>query len=136
MQAHLGQALLNLGLVPQELAQDEFRLNEASGEFCPHHVSHYLGLDVHDTSLISRNIPLEKGMVITVEPGIYIPKNTKSPFLSKVPQSFRGIGVRIEDDILITRKGQELSCEILSHGTPRHINEVEDLVNSQCYHLL
>jgi len=52
--------------------------------------------------------------------------------LSKVPNSFRGIGVRIEDDILITRKGRELSCEILSNGSPRQIGDIEDLVNSQC----
>lgn len=38
-------------------------------DFCPHHVSHYLGMDVHDTGLIPRNIPLQPGMVITVEPG-------------------------------------------------------------------
>ena len=139
MQALIGEHLLNLGLIPQELAHDEFRLSEASGEFCPHHVSHYLGLDVHDTSLISRNIPLEEGMVITVEPGIYIPKNptgSANRYLSKVPSNFRGIGVRIEDDILITRKGKDLSCEILSSGTPRQISDIEELVNSQCHHRL
>ena len=51
MQAALGQHLLNIGLIPSELANDSFRLNEAASEFCPHHVSHYLGLDVHDTAL-------------------------------------------------------------------------------------
>jgi hypothetical protein len=42
---------------------------QAAYSFCPHHVSHYLGMDVHDTALIPRSVPLEPGMVITVEPG-------------------------------------------------------------------
>ena len=67
----LGEHLLDLGIITHEISRDEARLNAACSEFCPHHVSHYLGLDVHDTALISRNIPLEEGMIITMEPGIY-----------------------------------------------------------------
>jgi Xaa-Pro aminopeptidase len=46
-----------------------FGVVQAAYSFCPHHVSHYLGMDVHDTALIPRSVPLEPGMVITVEPG-------------------------------------------------------------------
>ena len=45
---------------------------QAASEFCPHHVGHYLGMDTHDTHLVSRGLGLHPGMVVTVEPGIYI----------------------------------------------------------------
>lgn len=45
---------------------------QAAYQLCPHHVSHYLGMDIHDTPCINRNIPIEPGMVITIEPGKYI----------------------------------------------------------------
>ena len=73
-----------------------------------HNVSHHLGLDVHD--IISRERVLEAGMVVTVEPGIYIPE--------------WNIGLRIEDDVLITEDG----CEILSAGVPREAEEIEALI--------
>jgi len=69
-----------------------------------HKVSHHMGLDVHDVSV--REMPLEAGMVITVEPGIYIPQ--------------WGIGFRIEDDVLVTDKG----CEVLSSFIPRESDEI------------
>ncbi|MFA7205126.1 MAG: Xaa-Pro peptidase family protein [Saccharofermentanales bacterium] len=73
-----------------------------------HNVSHHLGLDVHD--IVSRECVLEAGMVITVEPGIYIPEwNT---------------GLRIEDDVLVTEDG----CEILSAEIPREAREIEELI--------
>jgi len=136
MQEALGRHLLNIGLLPEDLANDSFKLNEAASEFCPHHVSHYLGMDVHDTALISRNIKLQAGMVITVEPGIYIPRSPRhnNKYLSKVPDQFKGIGVRIEDDVLITSastdRSGKLSCEILSKSSPTCVEEIENLVNS------
>lgn len=90
-------------------------------KFCQHHVSHYLGMDVHDTPLISRSINLVPGMVCTVEPGIYIPYDRKD-----VPTEFRGIGVRIEDDVLI-KNG---SVEILTNKCVKEINELIALINS------
>ena len=132
MLKNLGARLLDIGLITDEIARDETKLNAAVCEFCPHHVSHYLGLDVHDTALVSRNIPLREGMVITVEPGIYIPKNPplNSTYLAKVPAHFRGIGVRIEDDILIKNgPGSSLSCEVLSKDCPKSVSDIEDLVN-------
>ena len=85
-----------------------------------HGTSHHLGMDVHDCGQARRESyrdgHLKAGMVITVEPGIYF----KSTDLL-VPEELRGIGVRIEDDVLIT-DGQ---CEILSSGLPREADEVE-----------
>ena len=95
-----------------------FRL---AGEYCPHHVAHYLGMDVHDTPTILRSEPLRPGMIITVEPGLYISKNDP-----KVPPEFRGIGVRIEDDVLITASGPE----VLSAGVPKSVQDIEELVLS------
>ena len=81
-----------------------------------------MGLDVHDVSpyksLDSKELLLKPGMVMTIEPGIYIDKDDKS-----VPKKYRGIGIRIEDDILVTKDGYEnLSREII-----KEISEIESL---------
>ncbi len=73
--------------------------------FCPHRTSHWIGMDVHDVGLYYLNDKprtLEPGMVFTIEPGIYIPANAEN-----VPDMYRGIGIRIEDDILVTASGHE-----------------------------
>lgn len=100
----LGLYLQEIGLVQKGLVGME--LAKAAYTFCPHHVSHYLGMDVHDTSTVSRSIHLQPGMVCTVEPGVYIARDRKD-----VPEEFRGIGIRIEDDVLIT---SDNSVEILT----------------------
>ncbi|KZC07833.1 putative Xaa-Pro aminopeptidase 3 [Dufourea novaeangliae] len=64
----LGKRLQEIGLIPKHLSGD--KLLAAAYIYCPHHVSHYLGMDVHDTGKISRNIKLQPGMIVTVEPGI------------------------------------------------------------------
>ncbi len=69
-----------------------------------HGLSHWLGLDVHDVGhygSAERTRVLEPGMVLTVEPGLYIAPD------AKVPECYRGIGIRIEDDIVITENGHE-----------------------------
>ncbi|XP_021937310.1 probable Xaa-Pro aminopeptidase 3 isoform X2 [Zootermopsis nevadensis] len=66
----LGQHLQELGVLSSRATEEE--LSRAAYSFCPHHVSHYLGMDVHDTALIPRSVPLEPGMVITIEPGKFI----------------------------------------------------------------
>ena len=89
---------------------------------CPHGTSHWLGLDVHDCSAAqSGDEPhaLAPGMALTVEPGIYIPPQQRS-----VAAKWRGIGVRIEDDVLITADG----AEVLTEDAPKDIVEIERLM--------
>jgi len=89
-------------------------------QFFPHSTGHWLGMDVHDPCPYSEengdSIKLKAGMILTVEPGIYIQEYDKT-----VPKNFKGIGVRIEDDILITEKGPE----IITEGLPRYAEETE-----------
>jgi Xaa-Pro aminopeptidase len=90
-----------------------------------HGTSHWLGLDVHDIGTIGtrsqylKTIPLKPGMVFTVEPGLYFHPDDK-----RLPKRYRGIGVRIEDDVLITKSG----CEVISKGVPKNIQEIEVLM--------
>uniref|UniRef100_A0A182Q3P5 Aminopeptidase P N-terminal domain-containing protein n=1 Tax=Anopheles farauti TaxID=69004 RepID=A0A182Q3P5_9DIPT len=121
MCAKIGKYLQEIKLIPAGLSGLE--LSRAAYKFCPHHVSHYLGMDVHDTPLISRNMQLQPGMVCTVEPGIYIPKDK-----TDVPAEFRGIGIRIEDDVLI-RPGKEI--EVLSKDCAKDLQAIEALVSGR-----
>lgn len=84
-----------------------------------HSLSHWLGADTHDTHLMGHERLLQPGHCITVEPGCYIPDEPEYG-------AFRGIGVRIEDDVLVTEDG----CEVLSSGVPCAPHEVEELVGS------
>ncbi|KAF7268794.1 xaa-Pro aminopeptidase 3 [Rhynchophorus ferrugineus] len=112
----LGRKLQEIGIVGVQ-PSDNY-IMKAAYQLCPHHVSHYLGMDVHDTPSISRNIKIEPGMVITIEPGIYISEK------SSVPKQYHGIGVRIEDDVLITVNGPV----VLSRKCPKEIDEIESIV--------
>lgn len=115
MQSLLAKHLQAVGLIDKEAQYLSARVHE----FCPHHVSHYLGMDVHDCSRSNKKRPLESGMVITVEPGVYIPNHK-----SNVDSSWWGLGCRIEDDILITESG----VEILSSGCPKHVDDINNLI--------
>ena len=102
-------SLIELGLI---------KSNEESWKYFPHGTSHYLGLDVHDAGLYGA---FEPNMVITVEPGIYIPEG------SDCDEKWWGIAVRIEDDILITENGPiNLSAE-----APRKSEEIEKLMKEK-----
>jgi Xaa-Pro aminopeptidase len=103
--------IINKGLVKLGIIRSE---NQAHNYF-PHGVSHHIGLDVHDRGSYQK---FEENMVITVEPGIYIPEG------SPCDKKWWGIGVRIEDDVLITNDGYEL----LSHLAPRTVDEIENLM--------
>ena len=113
----LAQGLIDLKIIGGTL---EDCLEEQSYKrFTIHNTSHWLGLDVHDCGeyyLDGNSRPLEAGMVMTVEPGLYF-----SPTDEMVPEQFRGIGVRIEDDVHITKEGPQ----ILSEGVPKEIEDVE-----------
>lgn len=88
-----------------------------------HSTGHWLGIDVHDVGAYYKEPgaarPLEPGMVFTVEPGLYFP-----PDAPNVPERWKGIGVRIEDDLLVTPTG----CEVLSKDAPKEPHEIEAIV--------
>jgi Xaa-Pro aminopeptidase len=88
-----------------------------------HGTSHWLGLDVHDVCGLEKKagkaLPLAPGMVITVEPGLYLPKDDKL-----VPKRYRGIGIRIEDDVVITADG----CEVITSSVPKTVEDIENLM--------
>lgn len=75
----LGSRLQEEGLIPKNLSGN--KLLAAAYTYCPHHVSHYLGMDVHDTPQISRSIRIEPGMIVTVEPGLYFSNKRGLDFL-------------------------------------------------------
>ncbi|MFT3742306.1 MAG: Xaa-Pro aminopeptidase [Gammaproteobacteria bacterium] len=114
------EGLLNLGLLQGKLA--DLIKTQACKTFYLHSIGHWLGMDVHDVGSYKKNNewrPLQTGMVFTVEPGIYIPAH------SDVDAKWWNIGVRIEDDILITATG----AEVLSSGVPKTIDEIEALMS-------
>lgn len=94
--------------------------NKEHKKYYPHGIGHWLGIDVHDPCPYvdeqGEAIVFEPGIVLTIEPGIYIDENDSS-----VPERFRGIGIRIEDDILVTSEG----CENLSEGIAKSVEEIE-----------
>jgi Xaa-Pro aminopeptidase len=98
---------------------------ESYKEFYMHGIGHWLGIDVHDVGSYvnekGRSKPFAPGMVITVEPGIYISKKSKS-----IDKKWKGIGIRIEDDVLITSSG----CEVLSGKLPKEIDAIEAIMSS------
>jgi Xaa-Pro aminopeptidase len=117
------EGLLELGIL--EGARDDILEDESYKPFFPHQTSHWLGLDVHDvgdyaTGGVSR--VLESGMILTVEPGLYFPMGTEDP--NGVPDDYLDIGVRIEDDVLVTSEGHE----VLTSSLPAGIEEIEALV--------
>uniref|UniRef100_A0A0K0CTE7 AMP_N domain-containing protein n=1 Tax=Angiostrongylus cantonensis TaxID=6313 RepID=A0A0K0CTE7_ANGCA len=115
----IASVILEIGLVPQSTARTQ--LLSIAESLCPHHVSHYLGMDVHDCVTVSRDIDIPHGTVFTIEPGLYIPVN------SQFPKEFRGIGLRIEDDIVNSTEG----IEVLSGDVPRSADDIEYLMRSQ-----
>ncbi|KAG2448403.1 hypothetical protein HYH02_006295 [Chlamydomonas schloesseri] len=113
----LSEGIRDLGLRPgaslAEIRGSMYR------DYFWHSLGHYLGLDTHDTHLVGHDRPLAPGMIITVEPGLYIPDDPRYGPLA-------GLGVRIEDDVAVTAAG----CEVLSDQAPVAIAEVEELAGS------
>ncbi len=116
----LTDAMIELGLIKVPRTEAIERL--LFKKYYPHGVSHYIGLDVHDTGLYQvggEARKLEPGTAFTIEPGLYIPADDKD-----APEELRGIGIRIEDDVVITATG----CENLTSEAPKEVSELEALV--------
>lgn len=110
-----------LGILPVSAEESLDPKNQYHRRWMVHGTSHHLGLDVHDCAQAKRELymesELEPGMVFTIEPGIYFHADD-----TLVPKTFRGIGIRIEDDVLVTAKG----VENLSRALPRTVSEIEN----------
>lgn len=120
----LVEGLLKLGLLKgnkEEIAKDRAKYVA----FYPHNTSHWIGMDVHDCGDYFDNeqnsVPLEEGNLLTIEPGIYIAHDRMD-----VPAEYRGIGIRIEDDVLVTSSGHE----VLTGDAPKEISEIEAIVGT------
>lgn len=117
----LCEGLMKLGFISAKTPALALEAN-LHKPFTIHSTSHWLGLDVHDAGDYRRNdkqMPtrvLEPGMVLTVEPGLYITQDLD------VPEIYKGIGIRIEDDVLVTSDGHD----VLSKDAPKEIDEIED----------
>ncbi|TKI69279.1 M24 family metallopeptidase [Sulfurimonas crateris] len=119
------EKLLTKGMVELGILKGDYKKlikENKHKKYYPHGIGHWMGIDVHDPAPYrdakEREIALQKGMVLTIEPGLYIDKNDKS-----VAKKYRGIGIRIEDDILVTKNG----CENLSHHIVKTVDEIESL---------
>jgi Xaa-Pro aminopeptidase len=116
----LAEGLIDLGILRHSLDEALDPDNQYYRRYSLHNVSHMLGIDVHDCAKARqehyRYGALREGMVLTVEPGLYF-----QPDDATVPERFRGIGVRIEDDVVVTADG----CENLSAILPSRADDVE-----------
>jgi Xaa-Pro aminopeptidase len=116
----LTEGMVRLGLLEGETAR--LIEEEKYKQFYMHGLGHFLGLDVHDVGRYYHEgepRPLEPGMVITVEPGIYVAETAEN-----APEKYRGLGVRIEDDVLITETGSR----VLTNKVPKQPEEIEALM--------
>jgi Xaa-Pro aminopeptidase len=114
------QGLVELGILKGDV--DQLIAEGAYREFYMHSVSHWLGMDVHDVGDYKINNQwrvYEAGMLLTIEPGIYIAADNQN-----VDKKWRGIAVRIEDDILVTKAGRE----VLTDGVPKQRDQIESLM--------
>jgi Xaa-Pro aminopeptidase len=124
----LTEGMVELGLLkgdPKELIEEKKYM-----QFYMHNLGHYLGIDVHDAGRYYFNgesRPAEAGMVMTIEPGLYIsPDTSRIPegFNKEIPAKYLGIGVRIEDDVCVTQNG----ARVLTHKVPKEREEIEALM--------
>ncbi len=116
------EGMIDLGILKGSL--DEALEEEYFKDYYVHNTGHWLGLDVHDVGeyeIDGHSRVLEPGMVLTVEPGIYIP-----PTATAVDEVWRGLGIRVEDDVAVTRDG----ADILSSDICKTMDDIEDLMAS------
>lgn len=117
----LVESMVDLGLL-QGNVQENIE-NKTYEKYYMHRTSHWLGMDVHDVGKYKNGDQwrkLEEGMVLTVEPGIYIGADDEH-------ERFRNTGIRIEDDVLITRQG----CEVLTAACPKEVGDLEELIGKK-----
>ncbi|MCB0391626.1 MAG: aminopeptidase P N-terminal domain-containing protein [Bdellovibrionales bacterium] len=103
--------------------KDELIMNMDYLKYYPHGIGHWLGMDVHDSGLTTiggEPRQLEPGMVVTIEPGLYIPESDKD-----APKALRGMGIRIEDNLLITENGNE----VITEKIPKEISDLENFLS-------
>ncbi|HEX3086969.1 MAG TPA: Xaa-Pro aminopeptidase [Pyrinomonadaceae bacterium] len=124
----LTEGMVELGLLkgdPKKLIEEKKYM-----QFYMHNLGHYLGIDVHDAGRYyhkGESRPAEAGMVMTIEPGLYIsPDTSRIPegFNQEIPAKYLGIGVRIEDDVCVTENG----ARVLTHKVPKEREEIEALM--------
>jgi Xaa-Pro aminopeptidase len=116
----LTEGMVRLGLLEGEVGK--LIEDEAYKKFYMHRLGHYLGMDVHDVGAYQADgqpRAVEAGIVLTVEPGLYISAEAEG-----VPDRYRGIGVRIEDDVLVTPEGRR----VLTDKAPKSVEEIEALM--------
>jgi len=125
----LTKGLARLGILPGGKAAVARHIKEERYKpFYMHRTGHWLGMDVHDVGEYKSDDQwrlLASGMVLTVEPGLYIPASVADSEHA-VPEPYRHIGIRIEDDVLITERGNE----VLSADAPKSVAEIESLVGT------
>lgn len=119
--------VITKGLIDLKILKGTLKNNlqkETYKEFYMHKTGHWIGLDVHDVGdyqVHGQSRLLEAGMVLTVEPGIYFAESN-----TKVAKKWRGIGIRIEDDIVVTKNGYD----VLTKAVPKERDQIEQLMNS------
>ena len=121
---HLIEGLVDIGLLVGDV--DSIIEQEAYSHLYMHRTGHWLGLDVHDVGayrLGDYHMKLEPGMVLTVEPGIYISYRLAVPKgQPEIDEKWKGIGIRIEDDVLVTKD----SVEVLSRSATKKVIDLEN----------
>jgi len=114
----LAQVMMDLGILNGSF--EEIMETKSYKKYYPHGIGHWMGLDVHDTCPYKdekgEEILFSEGMVLTIEPAIYLPENDLD-----IPQMYRGIGIRTEDDVVVTKSGNEN----LSRGIAKTVEEIE-----------
>ncbi|MBR9988431.1 MAG: Xaa-Pro dipeptidase, partial [Gemmatimonadetes bacterium] len=106
------------GAIDDIIEKKEYR------QYFPHRVSHWIGLDVHDAGeyvVAGEPVTLEAGMVLTIEPGLYVPAAD-----TNAPAALRGTGIRLENDVLVTDTG----CDVLTGALPLGATDVETMIRA------
>lgn len=118
------EGMIELGWLPDESPEKLFE-TQAHRTYFMHGIGHYIGLHVHDAGHTERNgspYPLAAGMTLTIEPGLYVAPDVEGP-----AEPYRGIGVRIEDSVLVTETG----CEVLTSRIPKEPDEIERVLSTK-----